>query len=127
MSKAYEPELGQAVFGAPTGAFECPAYVDAFLDYLLWRIGLVVWNRDQKEWDKYEDPKIEGLEYRPYCWDDTSPEAELPNLKWGEAEIRWYKYPGRGMSVNKEWGPSEWVKWFDSINERLVELQHEGI
>lgn len=120
-------ELGQAIFGAPTGEFECPNFVHALLDYLLWRIGLVVWNRDQKEWSKYEDPKIDGLEYRTYCWDDESPEAAKPNFKWRDAEIRWYKYPGRGMSVNVDWTPQQWVEWFDTIHDHLHALQHAEI
>ena len=80
------------------------------LDYLLDEIGRVFWNVNQREWKLGYDPKIPGVEVRPYYWgDETDKEATKPNFKFGEAEIRWYKYPGRGMTVNVDWGPEKWV------------------
>lgn len=123
MGKQYQPELGQAIFGAPTGEFESPEFVEAFVDYILWRIDLVFWNREQRQWDKFEDPKIPGLEYRSYYWGDDESEMEKANMKWREVELRWYKYPGRGQTVNVDWTPNQWVEWFDSLTHHLGELQ----
>jgi hypothetical protein len=200
----YEPEIGQAVFGNPTGAYDCPEFVDAFLSHILSEIARVFWNKNQRKWDSYEDPQIAGVEFRPYYWGDCTcgydilkaawenthhhtnecfheryaaedayqerrcartleglkvrhdhmtkwakdngypqapfgmavycdcgldrewqewasthnhaPDCEsiLPNFKYGEAEIRWYKHPGRGMSVNVDWDEATWRKWLDS-------------
>jgi len=43
-----------------------------------------------------------------------SPDCELakPNFKFGEAEIRWYKHVGRGMSTNVDWDEAKWREWF---------------
>ena len=41
MSKNYEPELGQAIFGQPFKQYECPEYVEAALSHLgreVWRV-----------------------------------------------------------------------------------------
>jgi len=36
----------------------------------------------------------------------------IPNFKCGDLEIRWYKYLGRGMSVNREVTRAEWKEIF---------------
>jgi len=36
----------------------------------------------------------------------------LPNFKFGEVEIRWYKHVGRDMSTNVDWDEMRWRKWF---------------
>lgn len=112
MTKPYFPELVQMAFGAPTGEYECPAIVDSFTMSLINMIWYVVWNRDQHDWDKYSDPKIPGMAFRSYYWGDDEAESAKPNLSFGEAEIRWYKHPGRGMSVNVDWPPERWCAWY---------------
>ena len=106
----YEPEIGQAVYGNPWGEFKASLQVEAFLAYILVEIERVFWNKNQKEWDRYEDPKIPNIEYRPYYWGEDE-EMAKPNFKFEDVEIRWYKYPGRGMSVNKEMTDKEWHQW----------------
>ena len=109
----YEPELGQAVWGNPTGEYDIPDYADALIAGLLNEIERVYWNVNQQEWESYEDPCIPGLAYRPYWWGDTeAPEASLPNFAFDGVEVRWYKRPGRGMSCNKALSPNEWTDWF---------------
>jgi hypothetical protein len=44
---------------------------------------------------------------------DASCPTVRPNLAFEGVEIRWYKYPGRGMSTNKSMPPDHWVEWFD--------------
>jgi len=36
----------------------------------------------------------------------------LPNFKFGEVEIRWYKHVGRSMCTNVDWDEPMWRKWF---------------
>lgn len=114
MSK-YEPELGQALFGCPTGHFDVPDYGCALLEWLMKEIGRVFWNREQEEWDRYVDPRIDGIEYRPYYWGEDEAIAALPNFKLtGEPfEIRWYKHSWRGLSCTHNLTPAQWVEWFN--------------
>lgn len=115
-------------FGNPTGEFASPEYVDAFIDYILYRMELIFWNREQRQWDRTEDPKILGIEFRPYWWgDEDSEEADKPNLAFGEAHIRWYKHPGRGQTVNVDWKPDQWVEWFDAVQSALTSAGKEDL
>lgn len=116
MTDAYQPEMGQLLFGNPTSQFACRPFVTALLLEAIGEIETVFWNMNQRRWDRREDPKIPGVEFRPYCWDEED-EAECakPNFKWGGAEIRWYKHPGRGMSTDVDWTPAQWAEWFDSL------------
>lgn len=111
----YEPELGQALWGPPSGAFGCPDFVDALLENLLWNIEVSYWNVNQKRWDRLSDPGIPGLSYRPHYWGDDESEAALPNFKLASSrqEIRWYKHPGRGMSCSVDMSNDQWVAWYD--------------
>ncbi|HUU93150.1 MAG TPA: hypothetical protein VM238_18305 [Phycisphaerae bacterium] len=200
MSKQYVPELGQAVFGAAWSEHEMPDFASALLETLLVMVGNAYWNREQKDWDWLVDPKIPGIEFRPYYWGDcdcgydedeeewveTHPHAAtcyqadyaalcdtypkrfseekrwnraarglckkhgipwnngrgevvhctcgrkakwatwsaehnhaatcsfvLPNFKFEDVEIRWYKNPGRGMSCNRKMTERQWRRWFD--------------
>lgn len=110
----YVPELGQFAFGNPTGPYACPDYAAALIEEILYRIGLAYWNREQDEWRRDVDPEIDGIAFRPYWWgDESAPEASLPNLECCGLHLRWYKYPGRGMTIEEEWPPVRWVQWFD--------------
>lgn len=117
MSK--QVELGQAVFGNPTGYYGTEDYADALIEALLSETERVFWNVNQRKWDRDEDPKIAGMEYRPYDWSDNPETTALPNLKFehSDQEIRWYKYPHRGQSCTLDWNEKEWRVWFDKAME----------
>src|SRR5690242_17897709 len=107
-------ELGQMVFGNPTGEHSCPHWVDALVFEILSEIERVFWNKNQRVWNRYEDPQIPGIEYRPYYWGDDDAEAEKPNLKHGNVEVRWYKHPGRSSTLNVEAKHDVIIRWFES-------------
>lgn len=92
----YEPPFNQALLGNPWGEYKLPEYAQALFMAIQEEMGRVYFNREQESWEGGFDPEIEGITWRPYCWDEDSPEAKLPNFVFGEVEIRWYKYPGRG-------------------------------
>ena len=110
-----QPELGQIMFGNPTGAYGTEEWVDALVEALLYDIERVYWNQQQEQWNRYEDIKMEGVEFRPYYWGDNEEEAAKPNLKFdfSEQAIRWYKHPGRGQSSELKFTPEEWIEWFN--------------
>ena len=113
--KNYEPELGQAIFGQPTKQYKCPEYIESLLRGISDELERVMWNKNQKD---YETPfsntgnkfKNKIFEVQAYSWDD---EAEQPfNFKWQDVEISWYKYLGRGMSINREITPEKATEMF---------------
>lgn len=121
-NKPMMPEMGQFVHGNPTGPLGTERYQDALVLALLDEIDRVYWNQQQKEWHRFEDPLIPGLEFRSYYWGDKEEEAVKPNLKFdfSEQEVRWYKHPGRSMSVTIDWTPDEWVQWFHKAMDIII-------
>lgn len=123
----YEPELGQMVFGNPTGEHGVPCWAEDMVRGILLEVRRVYWNTHQEDWDYgycTVDPEIPGLVIRPYYWGDctcgadvedhphtTACPVELPNLECAGLRLRWYKYFGRGMSCEAQWTPAEWAEW----------------
>lgn len=105
----FEPELGQMVFGQPTQEYDGGELLDAALTYLSEELDRVLWNRLQKECPspfansgaRFE---TEGLAIHSYDWGS---ENQPWNLKCGDVEISWYKWSGRGQSVNKPMTPND--------------------
>lgn len=116
----YSPELGQAAFGAPWGEFEISEIGEAGIHYLLREMERVFWNRYQREmstnggdsedWNALRS----GVEFHEYWWGDgEAPEVARPNLSFDGLNIRWYKHPGRGMTVEREITPDQWSDWLN--------------
>jgi len=118
----YTPEIGQMFFGQPFKQYK----VTKLLEAALWSISRewkrVMWNINQKNIANPFDSsgakwKCNEFEMEAYSWND---EYEQPyNFKWGDIEISWYKYLGRGMSVNKEVSLEEINDLLDSCLEAI--------
>lgn len=115
-NKVFVPELGQAMFGQPFKYYDASNLLLAALEYIRKELRRVYWNIHQKEIiDPFDNTgcgkyKNDTFEVVAYSWDD---EKEQPyNFKWRDVEISWYKYLGRGVSVNQQLAP-------DKINELL--------
>lgn len=118
----YQPELGQMLFGNPTGEYEMPEYAGSLLHGLLNEFERIFRNMNQKQWDRDEPVSFNGVYFRPYWWgDENAPEASLPNfgLDGDGIEIRWYKHPGRGLSVTHDLTPGQWAAWHDRVARAL--------
>ena len=123
-AKPYEPELGQMFFGQPSQAFELPEFAQALFFGLWGELGIMYWNHHQAEMnDRGYDPVdfVPGLEIRGYNWNEDN--DTRPNFSFNGVEIHWYKYPGRGMSVNVDWAAAEWVAWFDKCFAELAGIR----
>jgi hypothetical protein len=117
--KNYIPELGQACFGNPHSYYKCPNFIEAGLMLLESEIDRVYWNNNQKKWESCfsnngGDFKLPEFTVRAYYWGDDENKEALPNFECDGLEIRWYKYLGRGMSMNKEIDSG---KFFDIIDK----------
>jgi len=120
---SYVPELGQALFGQPTQEYGCPGYIYSHLSTIRDELDRVMWNIHQVEYDspfgntgnKY---KNDVFEVCAYSWDD---DVEQPyNFKYKDIEISWYKYLGRGMSMNRSVDPVEAADMLNDCIESLL-------
>jgi len=110
----YEPELGQLVFGQPWKQFEASNLVVAVLDLINRELCRIQWNIHQKEYDSpFHNTgsrfQCDSFEVNAYDWGD---DEQTYNFKWQDVEISWYKYHGRGETVNQDISP-------DKVNEML--------
>jgi len=125
----YEPGLGQYVFGQPYKEYDCPEWLVALLDYIENELDRVYWNINQKE---IESPfrntgnkfKNAVMEVEAYSWDDEK--EQKYNFKWRDIEISWYKYLGRGTSVNKEVTLKEGIKMLNNCLQELRKWERES-
>lgn len=123
-SKPYEPELDQIMFDTPTDEFEL-GKLERWAVSNLQKIAQLT--------------KVEGLGdntgghgvkfqndvfvMQNYHWcneGDDCKIAEMPNFKCGDIEIRWYKYLGRGMSVNRQVTKEELTEAFQKCRDSLT-------
>lgn len=117
MNREYEPELGQMAFGQPFKEYEASELLIAALNAIREELERVHWNNNQEQ---IQDPfgNTGGTYMNPtfkveaYSWDEETPQPF--NFKWKDFELSWYKYIGRGTSINREIKP-------DEINEMLEE------
>lgn len=129
MTEEYNP-LQHSIVQASVGTwcrYSVDAFVEALFSAILEEITRVHWNVYQHRWgpswhaDEIEDPMIDGIQFTRYydgcpCEDEDEHRPECrhakPNFQHEDVQFRWYKYPGRGMSTNKEWTSDEWRAWF---------------
>jgi hypothetical protein len=126
--KKYIPEIGQACFGCPTSEFSCPEFIEAGLKHLSDEIEIVELNIRQKEF--VSPTKISGTVYntyafqmRAYYWGEDEKIQSTPNFSCDGLEIRWYKYLGRGMSMNKEIDANNFFKIIDKCLKAVRERE----
>lgn len=123
----YMPELGQAAFGQPFHEIAAGAYIEAALNAIRHDLDRVMWNREQKEYDSpfgntgnsFSNDTFEAI---AYSWSDD----EQPyNFAWRDVRISWYKYLGRGMSMNRAVTPDEAAGMLDDCLASLRAFDEE--
>lgn len=113
----YEPELGQALFGQPTQQYECPDIIEAGLRCIHLVLNDLNGGKLTPFNNSGEHFTNDVFEVHAYYWgdcdcslNDTGDEyihksncpVIRPNFKCGDLEVNWYKYLGRGMSINRQ-------------------------
>lgn len=83
-TRPYEPEVGQMLFGNATGSYAPGELGEACLQHALNEIERVFWNREQRQWDRHEDPAIPQITFRPYYWGDCDCGGEQRLAAWTE-------------------------------------------
>lgn len=121
----------------PHEQYEASDFHEALLFAIAREIGRVHHNRYQTSWDRWsDDPHIPGIQWRRYAYDCDCPEDSdsfvprhledcvlcQPNFGFEDVRFTWYKNPGRGMSVNKDWTSTEWLAWFNRCIAKVKEF-----
>lgn len=117
--KKYKPELGQAVFGQPYKEISCPSYVETALTTIRGLMEI----QSETGYTPFDNSgerfKNDVFECNAYDWSDCTCKdsckdgwtqdkctcgwkPQTYNFKWKDFEVSWYKYLGRGMSMNRE-------------------------
>lgn len=121
-------ELGQIVFWEDrVKQYDCPEYLTALLKGIDERLCVLMWNINQEEYDSPFDNSgnVEGFkndvfEVHAFSWDEDY--KQQFNFKCRDFEVSWYKYLGRGMTMNKKITPDEAVKIFDKCIKSLEKM-----
>lgn len=116
----YEPELGQLTMGQPMQEFDTPCYMDAALEFLASMFF------DDKNISRENPFRNTGyswendiFEVHAYDWDEDH--IQEYNFKYGDIKVSWYKYLGRGMSINREVTPEECWEMLKDCVESLMD------
>lgn len=126
--KYYEPELGQAVFGQPWREYEASNLLIAALESIREELDRVMGNIFQKE---YLSPfgntgnyfYCPTFEVEAYSWNEDYKQEY--NFKWKNIEVSWYKYLGRGTSVNRKVSPKEIGDMLNDCLDALLKYEKE--
>jgi hypothetical protein len=122
MATMFTPELGQGCFGNPWKEYEVPAFVRACLRDLADEVERVMSNCHELDDCCGIGPfgnsgahfVTDVFEVHAYDWGAADTEEGQPfNFKWGDFELSWYKWFGRGMSMNREMGTAEAARMLD--------------
>lgn len=111
-------ELGQMLLGNPGADVSCPGFVEAGMRQLALEIERVEWNRTQKQYEaptrnNGEHYETSVFEMHAYYWGEEQCLIERPNFRCGDFEVYWYKYCGRGMSMNRQIDANEFFIMLD--------------
>lgn len=126
MAKKYNPiehSVVQALLKPDaTNEYECDDFIEALIFGLHRELERCYWNWNQESLEEREDWQLDtgtGIEYRRYYWGEDKKNCGLPNLRFGEVVVNWYKHMGRGMSCNVDWTEKQWREWFDEAMKAI--------
>lgn len=102
MQHEYLPELGQMLFGQPSQRYEAPESLQHALSLLGENIVAAAESHGERMDNPFSNTgarfKNDIFEVQAYSWDED--EEQPFNFAWRDLRVSWYKYVGRGMSVN---------------------------
>lgn len=115
----YEPELGQACFGQAWQPRECPLNVQRVLDALqsAWPVLLGTPNPFSNTGERFDGKAFRA---HAYSWNDD--EHQDFNFAWRDVRVSWYKYLGRGTSINRRMSDAEITEMFRECMSELLLL-----
>lgn len=124
-------ELGQMCFSPNTiHHYDCPDYVVALLRDIARKLDIVMWNSKQKEYDNpFEntgnDFMCDTFEVHAYNWNEDINQPY--NFKCDDIEISWYKYLGRGCTMNSKWSQNAMIEMYNKCMKALDKINKEAL
>ena len=126
----YTPEIGQVLFGQPYQRFACPEWLEAFLWHIDRELKRVMQNLEQREWlspfsntgTRYQN---DTFEVQAYSWGEE--EAQEYNFRWEDVRISWYKYLGRGTTVNQSLPAERAIRMLRDCLSSLSKAEIDGM
>ncbi len=114
MIDRYTPELGQMVFGQ-WQEYKVPEWLITYLKTIRTLLNHKLSGGVKTEEYTWSESPFE-ISRNPFdngvfqvrvpnpnnCWDEEDEDEPYWNFKWEDLKICWYKYLGRGMSMNRE-------------------------
>lgn len=122
-------ELGQILFSSNTiQNYNCDNWIVALLRDLDRKLKIVMWNLNQEEYESPFDNTGnsfigKNFEVHAYNWHDTI--NQKFNFKYDIIEISWYKYLGRGTTINGIYTCQEIIKMYNECLKEIEELDGE--
>ena len=105
----YDPEMGQMLFGQPHQEYKASDLVLAVIRFVEERLARAYWNVHQQSMrpcdnsgDRFD---CDTFSIHAYSWNED--EDQQFNFRWRDFRVSWYKYAGRGSSMNRELSPNE--------------------
>ena len=110
--------------------YDCPDYVVALLRDIARKLDVVMWNSKQKEYDNPfgntgNDFMCDTFEVHAYNWNEDINQPY--NFKCGDIEISWYKYLGRGCTMNNKWSQSAMIEMYNKCMKALDKINKEAL
>lgn len=120
-------ELGNLIFNEhnKNQFYDCPDWIIALLSHLHDKLCVVMWNKNQKEYDSpfYNTSNNfigKNFEVHAYNWNE---DVDIPyNFKCGDIEISWYKRLGRDTTINGEYSPEQIIEMFNICLNEIREM-----
>lgn len=117
MMTTYEPELGQMAFGQPWQEFQCPAYLEFALECI--RYALLTVHDVDPFGNTGQHFKCSAFETHAYSWAD---EEQAFNFAYDDIRISWYKYLGRGTTVNRHVTKEETIQLLRDCLKEIISV-----
>lgn len=126
MSKSYQPEAGQILFGQPWQRYDGSHLLEAALLLIELHLGRTMWNIHQKEFaSPFQNTgnsfKNATFQVEAYSWDEDRNQEW--NFRWRDLRISWYKHFQRGLSTNRAVSPREINTMIDECLASLTRMR----
>lgn len=112
----YQPELGQMCSGQQWQQHECPEKVQSVLDSLQ-----SAWYSVRGDENPFSNTgaRFDGVKFKAHAYSWNDDEEQEFNFAWRDVRVSWYKYLGRGTTINRDMTDDEVI---EMLRECMAEL-----
>lgn len=108
--------------------YDCPNYITALLKDINRELCRIMWNMYQKEYDSpFENSgNVKGFSndvFEVHAFDWNEDHNQKFNFRYKNIKISWYKYLGRGVTINCKITEKEAVNMYNDCIKSLREME----